>query len=251
VYNAAVDWLGRWVRKGEEPPHAPPLEFDEAAAAEVAGRGRGVAGSGEKPVKRDEFGNVRGGIRLPEMAVPVAKESAELCGLGGTHVPFEAATLNRLYPSHADYVSKVTAASESLVKAGFLLPADAAQEVDAAKRSIHGMQLTCGLLCSDVRQFPTHPSSTLLAKQTAFLMIKGGDSLVKLADEATRLIAQGYTRGPESGSERKFASAATVLEAYIDRVKVLRRQGNMPAETEALLAGQAATLRDLVRILAK
>jgi hypothetical protein len=251
VYNAAVDWLARWVRKGDEPPHAPPLEFEETAEPESSGRGRGGAGVAEKPVRRDEFGNARGGIRLPEMAVPVAKESAELCGLGGTHVPFEAATLNRLYPSHADFVSKVTDASRALVKAGFLLPADAAQEIDAAKRSIYGMHLTCGLLCSDARQFPSHPSSMLLAKQTAFLMIKGGDALVKLADDATRLIAQGYTLGPGAGAEQRFASAATTLNAYIDRVKQLRMQGNMPPETEALLAGQAATLRDLVRILAK
>lgn len=249
VYNAAVDWLARWVTTGSEPPHAPPLEFDEAAPPEPA-RGRGAAG-GEKPVRRDEFGNVRGGIRLPEMAVPVAKESAELCGLGGTHVPFDTATLTRLYPSHGDYVSKVTAASRALVKAGFLLPADAAQEIDAAKRSIYGLPLTCGLLCSDVRQFPSHPSSMLLAKQTAFLLIKGGDGLVKIADDVTRLIAEGYTLGPGPGAARKFAAAATALGTYIDRVKQIRMQGHMPPETESLLAGQAATLRDLVRVLAK
>ena len=59
-------------------------------------------------LQRDEHGNALGGIRLAEIAVPVANESAQGCGLGGTHLPFEAATLNRLYPTHADYVAKVT-----------------------------------------------------------------------------------------------------------------------------------------------
>ena len=76
--------------------------------------------------------------------MPVARESAELCGLGGTHVPLDAATLNALYPTHADYVAKVTRATQDAVKAGFLLPADAAQTIDKARRSIYGAQLTCG-----------------------------------------------------------------------------------------------------------
>src|SRR5206468_1178677 len=141
VYNAAIDALVKWLKTGAAPPHAPLFTYDETAAAPPstgAGQARGGAGGRgggppEKPVKRDEHGNALGGVRTAEIAVPVAKESAELCGLGGTHVPFDAATLNKLYPTHADYVAKVTRASQDLVAAGFMPPADAAQTIDKAK----------------------------------------------------------------------------------------------------------------------
>jgi len=245
VYNAAIDWLVKWLSTGAEPPHAPPLVFDETAPSVPAGRGEGART--EKPVKRDPRGNVLGGIRLAEMEAPVALESGELCGLGGTHKPFDTPTMKGLYPTHDAYVAKVTAASNAAVKAGFLLPADAAQTIDAAKRSIYGLGLECGPLCADVRQFPANPSSMLLSKQTAYLMIKGGDSLVGIMDAATRLIAEGYTLAAPSAAKQKFARAAIRIGDYIERVKQLRANGQMAAETEALLVGQAMTLRDLVR----
>ncbi len=202
--------------------------------------GRGGNAPAEKPVKRDAHGIIMGGIRLAEVDAPVALESGELCGLGGTHVPFDTATVKKLYPTHAAYVAKVTAASNAAVKAGFLLRADAAQTIDAAKRSIVGLGLDCGALCADVAQFPNTPSSSLLSKQTSYLMIKGGDALVKIMDEVSRLIAQ-----------RQFLSAATRIDAYIAEVKQLRSLGNMPAETETLLVSQATTLKTLVQEKAK
>jgi hypothetical protein len=227
----------------------PPARGDQAARGSQAGRGGGAPA--EKPVKRDALGNILGGIRLAEIAAPVALESGELCGLGGTHVPFDTATLNKLYPTHADYVGKVTAASRALVQAGFLLPADAALTIDSAKRSIYGMQFTCGPLCADVRQFPKNPSSILLAKQTAHLMIKDGAALVKIMDGVTKLIAEGYTLGDAPQGKKKFAAAAAGIQTYINRTKQLRAQGNMPEETESLLVRQAATLHDLVAAKAK
>lgn len=261
VYNAAIDWLVKWKSTGAEPPHAPPYQFDENApavstppAAPPAARAGGAANAGapaaggrqgrgggggnapaEKPVKRDAHGIIIGGIRLAEVDAPIALESGELCGLGGTHVPFDSAKLKALYPTHADYVNKVTTSSNAAVSAGFLLPADAKQTIDNAKRSIIGLGLDCDALCADVRQFPSNPSSTLLAKQTAFLMIKDGDSAVKIMDDVTKLIA-----------EKKFAAASRKIDDYVARIKQLRTKGNMPAETEALLVSQAGTLRDLV-----
>ena len=180
-----------------------------------------------------------GGIRLAEIEAPVANETAQLCGLGGTHVPFDAATLNSLYPTHADYVAKVTTAANAAVKAGFLLPADAAQTIDKAKRSIYGKQLTCGPLCADVRQFPSNPSSMLLANQTAYLVIKDGDALVKIVDRVTELIAEGYTLGADPKAKAKFAEAARQLQSFVAATRQLESQGNMPAETAALLIDQA------------
>jgi hypothetical protein len=233
VYNAAVEALARWNKTGSAPAHGPPLTF-----------------VGDT-LQRDAAGNALGGIRLAEMAVPVAVNSALLCGLGGTHVPFDAATLNRLYPTHADYVAKVTAASQAMVTAGFLLPADAALTLDAARRSIYGLQLTCGALCADERQFPSHPSSMLLANQTAFLLIKDGDALVKLADNATRLIAEGYTLGADPKAKKRFADAALALGAYVELMRTLRQRGNLSPETASLLADQALTLQQLVQALAR
>ena len=71
VYNAAVDALVKWKKSQVAPPSAPPLTF------------------ADNVLQRDEHGNASGGIRLAEIAVPVARESAGACGLGGTHVPFE------------------------------------------------------------------------------------------------------------------------------------------------------------------
>lgn len=251
VYNAATDALVKWLKNGIAARNAPMWTYDEAATVDAAATGRGGRGGGppEKPLKRDTHGNALGGIRLAEIAVPVAKESAELCGLGGTHLPFDTATLNQLYPTHAGYVAKVTKVSEDLVKAGFLLPADAAQTIAKARRSIYGSQLTCGPLCADVRQFPANPSSMLLANQTAYLVIKDGDALVKIVDEATRAIAEGYTLDTDPRAKQKFAAAAARLQIYIEKVQASRARGNMPVETETLLVDQAKTLIEALRKL--
>jgi hypothetical protein len=279
VYNAAVDALVKWVRAGTAAPRAPALEFDELAApvpigrggggGRGAGRGGGAAaesgrgggragavapdggrgpGATTQPLKRDEFGNAQGGIRLAEIAAPVAKESAELCGLGGTHVPFDAATVNRLYPTHDDYVRKVTSASDAAVRAGFLLRADAAQTITRARRSIWGRQLTCGPLCADVAQFPKHPSAMLLANQTEFLVIKDAErTILRTADEITRLVAEGYTAASAAAASRKFLDAAARLDRYVAEVRALAGRGNMTPETRDLLVSQAAVLQGRLR----
>ncbi len=249
VYNAATDALARWVTSGKEPAHAPALEFDEAAApvpqGRGGGRGDGAAPNMVQPLKRDAHGNIMGGIRLAEIAAPVALESGELCGLGGTHKPFDDDTIKKLYPTHTDYVNTVAAASNAAVRAGFLLPADADHTIDMAKRSIWGLGLKCGPLCADVRQFPSNPSSQLLSRQTQYLMIKGGEALVKIADGATKLIAEGYTAGGAAGA-KKFAAAAAAMDAYAERVRSIRAKGDMAEETSTLLAAQAGKLKALL-----
>ena len=54
---------------------------------------------------------------------PVVRE-AGLCLLSGFFLELDAATLDRLYASHADYVAKYTAAAKAARDAGFLTPAD-------------------------------------------------------------------------------------------------------------------------------
>jgi Alpha/beta hydrolase domain len=104
----------------------------------------------------DADGNERAGIRLPDIAVPLATytgwnvykaQATELCDRDGSFVPFaktraerEAAgdprpSLEERYGSRADYVAKVKAAAEALVAQRLLLPADAERYVTAAEKN--------------------------------------------------------------------------------------------------------------------
>ncbi|TYB57900.1 hypothetical protein FXF51_38640 [Nonomuraea sp. PA05] len=117
VLAAAYDHLTRWARRGAAPPVAPPLEF---------------APDGTKA--RDELGLARGGIRLSQVAAPTALNTGDnsgetFCVLFGTHVPFEQEQLDELYPTHGHYVAAVVRADAHNLKAGYLLPGDARQNL--------------------------------------------------------------------------------------------------------------------------
>jgi hypothetical protein len=86
-------------------------------------------------IKRDQFGNALGGIRLPHMDAPVGKHPGTGCGLAAGFAPFDGQTLQKLYPSHKTYVDAVTEAANRAVKAGFLLPADAKAVITEAEAS--------------------------------------------------------------------------------------------------------------------
>jgi hypothetical protein len=123
VVAAAYGHLTRWAERGAAPPSAPPLELNP---------------DGTKP--RDELGLARGGIRLPQVEVPIALNTGDnsgetFCRLFGTHVPFDQATLDRLYPSHGGYVTAVAGASWRAVRDGYLLPGDALQNLREAAAS--------------------------------------------------------------------------------------------------------------------
>ena len=96
-------------------------------------------------VARDSLGNALGGIRLPQFAVPTATNTAVNSGPGrcqsyGTFQPFDDATLRTLYPDHMTYVIRVIQATLDNLKAGFIVPEDAAAIIaDAAQSSIAGV----------------------------------------------------------------------------------------------------------------
>jgi hypothetical protein len=110
VINAQYDLLVRWIQNGEAPPAAPKLEFT----------------TDEMPViLRDARGIAVGGIRLPEIDAPTALNSgantgATFCTLYGTYQPFDAATLNQLYPSHSAYVRAVRTSAVRNLDAGYI-----------------------------------------------------------------------------------------------------------------------------------
>ena len=58
--------------------------------------------------------------------------------LAGLYMPFDAATLVRLYPSHDAYVAKVTASANQAVADGFMLQEDAQSLIDDASASSIG-----------------------------------------------------------------------------------------------------------------
>jgi hypothetical protein len=97
-------------------------------------------------LKRTPLGLATGGIQLSQQAVPTAVEnginsgpvpSLASCFLYGSHTPFNAATLTRLYPSHGAYASAVSHVSHDNVEAGYILQEDAQTDiVDAAHSSV-------------------------------------------------------------------------------------------------------------------
>src|SRR5262245_22188390 len=115
VLNAAFAALIRWVRTGKAPKPAPRL--DASAGPPVA-------------INRDANGNALGGIRTPQVDVPIATFTGEqdgtiLCRLFGTSTAFDAAKLASLYPTHKAFVSAYDKSLKRAVKAGWVLKADA------------------------------------------------------------------------------------------------------------------------------
>jgi len=126
VESAAMWALNRWVQKGTPPPTGDPLDV--------------VAGT-PPTVTRDAHGNAVGGIRTPQVDVPIAtlsgggQSGTSFCSLFGTTTPFDSATLASLYPKHSKYVSAVKKAKNAAVKAGFILKVDGAEIATAAAKS--------------------------------------------------------------------------------------------------------------------
>ncbi|WP_233358773.1 alpha/beta hydrolase domain-containing protein [Thermomonospora amylolytica] len=123
VLAAAYGHLTKWVQYGVQPPSAQPLEFNA-----------------DGTMARDEHGLARGGIRLSQVEVPTAlndgiNSGETFCVLFGTHIPFDEAKLDALYPSHTRYVAAVAAADTHNVRSGYLLPGDARQNLLDASRS--------------------------------------------------------------------------------------------------------------------
>jgi hypothetical protein len=115
VINAALAALNRWVRRGRPPRSAPRLEV--SAGPPVA-------------IQKDEHGNALGGVRTPQVDVPIATFTGEqagpiICRLFGTTTPFDGAELASLYPSHPTFVSAYRKALRRSVRAGWILRPDA------------------------------------------------------------------------------------------------------------------------------
>ena len=128
--DAGLGELIGWQEGGPEPPAAAEDEYVNS-----------------KTLKRNGLGIALGGLRLPEVEVPVVLDLAEnsahaapnpypfsaFCTLLGQHQNFSESTLAGLYGNYGEYVEKVKGDTEKLVGEGFLLPEGAQRIVDSAE----------------------------------------------------------------------------------------------------------------------
>jgi hypothetical protein len=113
--STALHDLSEWIRTGTAPPNGPRFAFNADGSLAL-----------------DQYGNTKGGIRLPPIDVPVATYVTNPCQLGGITVPFSDLQLRLLYPSFADYYAKMETATSAVATAGWLLPEDAADLLQRA-----------------------------------------------------------------------------------------------------------------------
>lgn len=125
VLKAGLAGLDRWIQTGKAPAHAKPIEIAAGPPASLA---------------TDEAGIAKGGVRTPWVDAPTARVSGVgnsggvLGFLAGVGEPYDAATLQRLYPGgEADYLKKFTASLDAAIQQGFLLPADREEILGLAK----------------------------------------------------------------------------------------------------------------------
>jgi alpha/beta hydrolase family protein len=121
--------MERWVIDGQRPPReAEPLRVVNGGTPQAA-------------FQFDQFGNALGGVRTPYVDVPLAtyydwataKAPGGFCTLFGHEVRFTSAVLEGLYHSHQDYVAKVTASVDQLLRGRWVEPAEAQDIINQAK----------------------------------------------------------------------------------------------------------------------
>ncbi|MEZ4503087.1 MAG: alpha/beta hydrolase domain-containing protein [Dehalococcoidia bacterium] len=129
VFAAALGHLQRWVRDGVVPPTRPLIDL-----------------AGDPPrVVRDALGIARGGIRLPQVEVPTAANSAVPVSekdiwafLRGSCRPLSAGQLIEMYGDRDGYLARFRQATDEAVAAGVLLDRDVAALLAEAERSWPG-----------------------------------------------------------------------------------------------------------------
>jgi hypothetical protein len=124
VLSAGFRAVHGWLVDGTPPPSMPKIEFESDGTT----------------IRRDERGNAVGGIRLPEVAAPVAEYHGRdegavgLLTLYGWARPFTRDELRVLYPSRSAYAEAYRAGVEALASAGGLRPEDIPQHHDQAEK---------------------------------------------------------------------------------------------------------------------
>ncbi|MDR0396893.1 MAG: hypothetical protein LBH66_06290 [Oscillospiraceae bacterium] len=117
VLEAAFVRVNEWMQGESTPPRFPPIQISLLRFT----------------YSNDKHGNAQGGLRLPEITVPTATYDVSIFGgLLGKTTPFSRDRLAELYPTHEDYVAKVTSAAAQAREDGILLPFRAQEYIDEA-----------------------------------------------------------------------------------------------------------------------
>ena len=154
VSRAALLRLEAWVASNLEPPANRMMPLEPAGNDPTVLRAPAYLPKAiiQRP-KRDADGNSLGGVRLPDLAVPIGTHAMQnepltfTCMLVGAYLPFartkaerEAAndprpSIEERYRNRDDYVNRIRIAARELEEAGFLLPEDAAVIIESAAAS--------------------------------------------------------------------------------------------------------------------
>ncbi len=164
MHSGTLDWapvaratllrLDIWVATNAQPPASELMPLVRARAQPPALRAPSNLPNAVIQVpKLDADGNAMGGVRLPDLAVPLGTHSGQnvpdsfLCSLVGSYTPFAATKAQReasgdarlsveeRYRNRDDYVNRIRGAALDLIERGFLLPEDAAIIVQSAAAS--------------------------------------------------------------------------------------------------------------------
>jgi hypothetical protein len=231
VINAALHHLVKQIETGAVPPSSPRF-----GAVDATG--------GELNIARDAYGNALGGIRLAHSAVPTARANGVECGNIGAWAPFDTATLNTLYPTHADYVAKVKAAVNASIAAGFVLPEDGAETIAEAEASVIGQGLECSPeRCLSIRHFTADYSTTgLLRDHTVYYNIVDGEDILRVVDAAHFYAANGDTllgTNPAYAAQYYYSYAVSNLRQYIALISQAQVDGRVTTTAADLLVAEA------------
>jgi hypothetical protein len=84
---------------------------------------------GKARIERDEFGNARGGIRLPDLEAPIGahrgdNDQGAMASLSGETKPFSAEQIGALYPDKQTFVAACNRAVDVLAANGLVLTED-------------------------------------------------------------------------------------------------------------------------------
>jgi hypothetical protein len=131
--------LDQWVVANIEPPLSRLMPLQPSKGdPKVLQAPKGLPDAVVQVPQRDPDGNPLGGIRLPDIAVPLGVHGVQndplsfSCSLVGASVPFGKDKLASLYKDQNDYVNRVRVAARDAMAEGFLLPDDVAVIVNSA-----------------------------------------------------------------------------------------------------------------------
>jgi len=130
VQSALMESLENWIAKGKFPPESRFIQLELKDWSTVM-------------MVRDELGNVLGGIRPPEIQIPIGTYEGTnagpgFCRLYGAFTAWDSDTLKERYQTHDLYLNQLTKAVNHSLQQGFLLQEDTELQIKAAMQSAIG-----------------------------------------------------------------------------------------------------------------